>query len=715
MSTMNSRNKREQKEQLTVRQKEIIQILTRYTASQPVTVGMISDMMGVSSRTILREIPAVEQWLSQNDFHFVRKPGVGLILDESVENQQLILQLLEGESVHKDYSKEERRRRILGELLYAQEPLKSYYFTSKFGISYGTFSSDLDDIAQWLSDYDIQLIRRPGLGIMLESDEENYRQAIANVVYESMDANQIMQLVCGEEKSQESVVPVHNRVFDLLDHRMMAKIEQILMESESRLKIRYTDSAYVGLIIHISLAVKRIQNNEKIEMESDKLQKLQLLPEFSVAEEICDHLQEAFQINIPRDEVGFVTMHLSSARIWPDQNLIGRNVDKVQIRQMATEMIAIVEQQLDMVLHDSDSLLEDLCSHLAPAVSRLAMGIQIENSQLETIREEYPDVMQATKIACQQVLQRELNIEDIPDSEASFFTMHFGAAIEKKLQRLQRISVIVVCPTGVGTSRILEANLKKEFPFIDVLGAISMFRIDAEELEQQGVDLIISTVNLTVDYPWICVNPILQPKDRRQVESMLLSMQSKKRKQTYLPAPVPMTINEVGMITDLGKQLLDLIDHLTFDVLLKASSREEIITRAGALFAEDDRAAAAIEAGLYERDQIADTYVKQFHALMLHCKTDMLEQARIGYIKLEPPVYERGRVIFGALVMLAPDTEDELPRYLLGAVSSMLVENKTLLDQLRSGDWNGSRASFEAGLSACYKQTLQKMLGVEGK
>ena len=73
------------KSQLTERQKSIIQILTKSSAARPITVGMISEDMGVSSRTILREIPTVEQWLTQNDFHLIRKPSVGLILDESVE------------------------------------------------------------------------------------------------------------------------------------------------------------------------------------------------------------------------------------------------------------------------------------------------------------------------------------------------------------------------------------------------------------------------------------------------------------------------------------------------------------------------------------------------------------------------------------------------------------------------------------------------------
>lgn len=703
--------------QLTSRQKTIIQILTKFTASRPVTVAMISEMMGVSSRTILREIPHIERWMTQNDFHFIRKPGVGLILDESVENQKLILELLEVEVIPKDYTKEERRRRILGELLYAEEPLKSYYFTSKFHISEGTLSSDLDEVGNWLQNYGIRLIRRPGLGILLEGEEGSYRQAIANVLYESIGESQIMQLLCVDPAENQLSVTVHNRVFGLLDHNTTSKVEQILTDSAHRLHIQYTDSAYVGLIVHIGLAIKRIQNNEKIEMEPERLKKLMMLPEFSVAEEICDRLQQAFSIRIPRGEVGFITMHLSSSRIWPTGEQLRQNIDSINLHQLATELIEQVEQKIGIVLHDSDSLIEDLCNHIAPTISRLSMGVQIENAQIESIREEYPEIMDATREACRDILCREIGVDDVPDSEVSFLAMHFGAALEKKLQQMQTISAVVVCPTGIGTSRILEAGLKKAFPNIDVHGTISAFHIDTDRLSRQGIDLIISTVNLITDYPWICVSPILQAQDRRQLEAMMISLQDRKRGHPAAQTSRQMAGDDIRQIVCTGSELLDLVQNMRFDVLHAARTRAELIAKAGALFADSDRAAAEIETGLYERDQLSDTYIKQFHALMLHCRTDMVSHARFGYIRLEPPLYEQGRVIFGALVMLAPGRaeEDTVAHHLIGAISSLLVENKTLLDQLRSGDWNGSRASIEAGLGVYYKQYLRKRIGVGGK
>ncbi|MDE6961481.1 MAG: HTH domain-containing protein, partial [Lachnospiraceae bacterium] len=78
---------------LTSRQCEIVRALTK-TAGKPVPVGAISEKLGVSSRTILRELPAIEKWLFENDFTFIRKPGVGLSIEEDPEAIELLEELL---------------------------------------------------------------------------------------------------------------------------------------------------------------------------------------------------------------------------------------------------------------------------------------------------------------------------------------------------------------------------------------------------------------------------------------------------------------------------------------------------------------------------------------------------------------------------------------------------------------------------------------------
>ena len=47
-----------------------------------VTAAMLAESIGVSRRTVLRELPSVEQWIAAAGYRFVRSPGQGLLLDE---------------------------------------------------------------------------------------------------------------------------------------------------------------------------------------------------------------------------------------------------------------------------------------------------------------------------------------------------------------------------------------------------------------------------------------------------------------------------------------------------------------------------------------------------------------------------------------------------------------------------------------------------------
>jgi mannitol operon transcriptional antiterminator len=70
---------------LSSRQREIIKILIEME-SETTTVAAVSERLGVSSWTVLREMPVIEQWLLENDFHFSRKHGVGLSIQETAEH-----------------------------------------------------------------------------------------------------------------------------------------------------------------------------------------------------------------------------------------------------------------------------------------------------------------------------------------------------------------------------------------------------------------------------------------------------------------------------------------------------------------------------------------------------------------------------------------------------------------------------------------------------
>ncbi len=300
---------------LTTRQKSIIRILTRMDG-RPITVAVISEKLGVSTRTILREVPAIEKWMSDNDFNFERKPGVGMLVGEAPETLRFIEELLDADNLVPMYSRQERRKHILGELLFSDEPVKSLVFTSKYNISDGTFSEDLDVLDTWLRDYNVQIIRRPGLGIFVEGTELAIRQAISNAVLEFCDVERIPGLITQGTSDDEKMQSLSREpLLVFLTPQLLRFSIRILKETEARLNIYYTDSGQIALIVRIALSIYRIRSGHsltELNMDMDGLRGLSELP---TAKLIAFEIEKQFDLEVNAKEKIYLAMHLSATRI----------------------------------------------------------------------------------------------------------------------------------------------------------------------------------------------------------------------------------------------------------------------------------------------------------------------------------------------------------------------------------------------------------------
>ncbi len=695
---------------LTARQKAIIEILTKFTATNPVTISTISKKLNLSSRTILREMPDIERWLSENDFKFIRKPGVGLILEESLENQKKILELLDVESVKKVYSKEQRRKFLLGELLASKEPRKSFYFTSKFKISEGTLSNDLDVLGKWLATYHINIIRKQGLGIYLEGTEENYRQAIANVVYDFMEEKEILSLLSGHQTAEDAPkieIYSHNKLLHFLDEKIVKVVEQLLSETEQKLKIKYTDSAYIGLVVHISLAIKRIQNLEKIEMEQQKLQKLLLTPEYSVAEEIAQGLSEHLDVEIPVDEIGFITMHLLSAKIWFFDNDAMLSDKKNNVRELVKNMITIVEQELGVSLKENEALYEDLIQHILPAISRLSMNVYIKNAQLQTIKENYKDIFNATTKAC-ELLKEKTSVKEIPETEIAFIAMHFGAAVEKLHFKQKQFCIAVVCPTGMGTSRMLAANLEKEFHNLEICCILSALHINVQKLAEEGIDFIVSTVELDIDYAYAYVSPILTEQDKVLLVDLMKKAEKRKKPTAvqHTKTAKYTTKQDIMYITKIGIEIIQLLNNLRFLMIQRTTNLWDLFPLAGRMFTKEKEKANSVVMALTEREMKAETYISSLEIMLFHCKTEAVNHCRLGYIGFREPYRKENEWVKGAIIMLVPESDTNICLEIMSVISSALIEHAEMITFLHHIKQEAFVKALEQYLGQYYQKCL---------
>ena len=98
--------------QLTPRADKIIRILLRFSPDSPVTIGIISEELGVSDRSVQRELPTVEKWMKHNGFCFVRKRSVGLLIDETPERLKELAALLDEKDTNNSAPADNRPERL---------------------------------------------------------------------------------------------------------------------------------------------------------------------------------------------------------------------------------------------------------------------------------------------------------------------------------------------------------------------------------------------------------------------------------------------------------------------------------------------------------------------------------------------------------------------------------------------------------------------------
>lgn len=100
----------------------------------------------------------------------------------------------------------------------------------------------------------------------------------------------------------------------------------------------------------------------------------------------------------------------------------------------------------------------------------------------------------------------------------------------------------------------------------------------------------------------------------------------------------------------------------------------------------------------------ATTYIKPLFALLLHCRTTAVSDCRFGYLQAQPPVYEAGKMIMGALVLLAPDTGDPIPVEVMRMLSAQLIEEPELIERLRTGQRDAAVQLLEEKLDRLFSE-----------
>ena len=113
---------------------------------------------------------------------------------------------------------------------------------------------------------------------------------------------------------------------------------------------------------------------------------------------------------------------------------------------------------------------------------------------------------------------------------------------------------------------MLAANLMRSLHNVEIRQIMSAFHLDPEKLRENGIDLIISTVPLDLDFPSICVSPIPQAQDMLVITNAVESIGADRAKKSLTKPLLPDTGNEmtwedIRSFTRTGEEISQLLEH----------------------------------------------------------------------------------------------------------------------------------------------------------
>lgn len=657
---------------LSARQFEIIKKLVD---SEKLSADDICREYEISKRTVYREIGSINKAIESYGLLVCNSPK-GLVIDGGINSlEKLKIDLL---GLRPSPNAEKRKTLILSELLQSKEPLKLGYFAKKYGVSSATISYDLRNLNNWLNTQGLSLIAKPGYGVIVEGSESDFRKAIVDFLYENTETETLIEFLNKSNVSISNKNGIENYLMGIIEKNVVSAIEKSVAMLAERLDFNIAESSYMGLIIHLALAVKRIQSGEKIDIDAAKLRELKDTEEYEYATILADFLEDELKIRIPEDEIGYITIHLRGARYRANT---GNTVDSGGLDEMVDSMIDMAERIFGMGFKDDELLKSGLLTHLEPALYRLSAGLAIRNPLINDIKTKYTDLFNNTKTIC-KILEKEIK-EPIPDDEIGYIAMHFGAAIERKEKDARKYKVLAVCASGIGTSRMMLSKLQL-FPQINVVGAVSSMKID-EAIKDADIDLIISTIPIeTEKVKSITVNPLLLDDDIEKIKKALNTDLIMNR--DFARNHIEPNFDAIH-IARYGKHLLNLLENIDLAELNGRHSEDIIEELLSGLTTEGlIKNKNKIKNRLLDRESLGRIVLPGRAFVIYHCTTDEVTSPIIAVGRLTSKISMKNLLnededIKTAFLMLAPENDKEGIE-IMGDMSVSLIEDNTLVENI---------------------------------
>ncbi|MGM0777704.1 MAG: BglG family transcription antiterminator [Bacillota bacterium] len=657
---------------ITSREKAIIEFIIKTSGKH--TALSIASSLNVSARTIQRDLKAVEKIVSEFGLTLTRNVNQGLVIEGKNEQIfRLIQHLTSSEPI--DELPQEKKLRLLLAIL-EEDVYKTQVLAGYLGISTATLTAYLDELAEWLFRFQVSLTRKRGVGVELHGTEANKRIALAHFLLQYFHEELIEKLFLLDKGKLGEDRILH--YFEADDLRHVNSIVQTVFKGAPA---RFADSGYLEIVLHTCISLKRTLRGFPVERKD--LPETEVTVEYGLIQEVTSRLGQTFDCAFSEGDILYLARILKGAK-WSGAEAFP--YDSIVLAQMIRNVIKSVSEQLHVDLNKDFSLFQGLLAHMEPSLYRIKQNMESYNPLREEIKRKYPVLFMAVKNSLEEEFT---DIDQFSDDEIAFIVLHFGSALVMQEEHLS-IKALLICPTGIGTSKMLKSRLKKEVAEIDVIEIKSIKEI-SEGADLKEYDLILSTVRLPfIHAEYILVNPLLSEENiltiKNYLKNNIESFTKGKQYQELTDGGHQQQVSLGSMLeelSDIQESIQSLIQNFRFYRMDGEASQEQILAKMLAN-AEGDQLLTNPEdvlQSLREREQKGGLGIPETNMALFHARSQNVHKLIFQIAHLPNPCLVKGMdgkevAMKNLLLMLAPDELSRREQEILSLISTNIIETE---------------------------------------
>lgn len=472
-------------------QKEFLMLLLEN--ENPQSIQSIQDQLDISRRTvyyIVNKINDIFYELRMEPINNKRGHGYYLTSDQ----KKVVDSILHSDKTLQNLSPDERVHYLICWMMYPKTNIHIENIMELFDISRNSVFNDLKDLKSEIEKYDVSLYFDIKNGYMINGQVFSKRALLLyylkillkKIHYKSIEFLDVSEVETFYSRLQQISLKMHNEYddYNLLAIACLLNI------------VHYVDEKFDFSILEL----RDLEKTEELHMIDKYFQDL------NVHERL------------------YLTIHLLGSKAGSVIRLDDSQRD-IQLFELALHLVDLFERQTSCDISEKNELVNSLYMHFKLSMYYYQLSIQISNTLLEDVKENYGNLYQMIKNLCESMDDEFPFI--LTDSEISYITMHFGGHLKQVQGKFYAlIRVLIVCPSGISTSTLLKREVEDLYANVTIIAATA-----AENIAQykENIDFIVSTIDLDTDIPWIKVNAILTKDDKSKIASMMsLNMQTYK-------------------------------------------------------------------------------------------------------------------------------------------------------------------------------------------